>query len=159
MKRPAIVLTACLLSGSLASGQSVPFGEPRAKADRLSQPSLGDLMTFVQFRHIKLWIAGKARNWEALAYEAGQLQDSLARSALLYSNIPIELVLAMNKPLKDIGQAAKERNAALFQAGYRDLQAGCNACHQAAGIGFIRIQTPTSSPFTDQALGSGGKAR
>ena len=36
-------------------------------------PSLGDLMTMaVQPRHIKLGLAGRARNWTYLAYEAGE---------------------------------------------------------------------------------------
>jgi len=37
-------------------------------------PSLGDLMTMaVQPRHIKLGMAGKARNWEYAAYETSEL--------------------------------------------------------------------------------------
>jgi hypothetical protein len=32
-------------------------------------PRLGDIMNAVQSRHMKLWFAGKALNWELAAYE------------------------------------------------------------------------------------------
>jgi hypothetical protein len=37
-----------------------------------------------------------------------------------------------------------------FIHSYTDLTAACNACHRAGHVGFIRIQTLTSSPFSDE---------
>ena len=43
-------------------------------------PSFADLMTMaVQPRHIKLGIAGKARNWDYVAYEARELRNAFTR--------------------------------------------------------------------------------
>src|ERR1700733_293115 len=40
-------------------------------------PGLGELMTaFVQPRHIKLGLAGAARNWAYAAYELGELRET-----------------------------------------------------------------------------------
>ena len=38
-------------------------------------PRLGDIMNAVQSRHMKLWFAGKALNWELAAYELGQIES------------------------------------------------------------------------------------
>jgi hypothetical protein len=32
-------------------------------------PRLSDIMSAVQFRHLKLWAAGQKQNWELAAYE------------------------------------------------------------------------------------------
>src|ERR1700737_4195705 len=40
-------------------------------------PRLGDLMSAIQLRHMKLWFAGKALNWELAAYELRQLDTGL----------------------------------------------------------------------------------
>jgi len=40
-------------------------------------PALADIMTAVQWRHIKLWFAGKFRNWDLANYELRQIKVSL----------------------------------------------------------------------------------
>ena len=152
MKRFTVALLAMTTSATLGLAQDVPFGEPRIGADRLRQPTLSDLMTLVQVRHIKLWFAGKAQNWDLLQYEVRQIGDALSRSALLYSNIPVELVVETHKSVQKIGDAARDRNSAAFEAAYGEMKTACNSCHAAAGIAFIRVQPPTLFPFTDQAL-------
>jgi hypothetical protein len=34
-------------------------------------PGLGEIMTFTQMRHAKLWMAGEAENWELAALKRG----------------------------------------------------------------------------------------
>ena len=42
------------------------------------QPSMGDLMvTIVQPRHLKLGLAGQARNWDYADYDQHELEESL----------------------------------------------------------------------------------
>jgi hypothetical protein len=40
----------------------------------LYRPPLGDIMGKIQLRHIKLWFAGKARNWELATYEVNEIK-------------------------------------------------------------------------------------
>src|ERR1700744_99565 len=59
--------------------RAAPFAQARA-AQPDYHPSFGDLMTSaVQPRHIKLGIAGKARNWDYAAYEASELRNAFGR--------------------------------------------------------------------------------
>lgn len=157
LKPIAGALVATLLLGSLAQSQTTPFAEPLLGSSTGSpQLSLGNLMALIQARHIKLLYAGQAKAWPLVEYELNHVAADLRDSAMLYRMIPVELVTATDGPLLAIQEAAKSGDMAKFHAGYTALTGACNSCHQAGGVGFIRIQTPTASPFTDQDL-TGGK--
>jgi len=137
-----------------AFGDDVPFAAPHS--DR-TQPAadtyvstLSDIMGLTQSRHIKLWYAGRARNWNLATFEIGQIEETFGKAAMLYRNIPIELITSSEKPLELLRKAAATKDTALFAKAFADLNNSCNDCHRAAQVGFIKIQTPTSSPFTDQ---------
>ncbi|MGC2410896.1 MAG: hypothetical protein WA441_13110 [Methyloceanibacter sp.] len=115
-------------------------------------PSLGDIMGATQLRHVKLWFAGKLRNWELAAYEVGQIKASLEDAAQLYRGIPVTDVTLTAEPVQLIGDAIEAKDSAKFAKAFNDLTSACNACHQAIGRGFIVIQVPTASPFSDQAF-------
>ena len=38
-------------------------------------PGLGEIMTFQQMRHVKLWLAGQAGNWPLASYELDELNE------------------------------------------------------------------------------------
>jgi hypothetical protein len=42
-------------------------------------PALGDVMTAVQWRHIKLWFAGKLENWGLARHELRQIKPVLRK--------------------------------------------------------------------------------
>ncbi|MEZ5815872.1 MAG: hypothetical protein R3D44_02175 [Hyphomicrobiaceae bacterium] len=134
------------LVGAPTHAQNVPFATPPP----YKAASLGDIMGTIQTRHIKLWMAIEKGNWPLVGYEVGQMRGSLVRAATLYLKIPIELIEAGHQPLAAIEEAAKAKALDKSKQGYDKLTAACNACHEAAQIGFIRIQTPTSAPFGDQ---------
>ncbi len=152
--RLCLVLGLASVLGALPSlAQDSPFAEQPYQGTGNRQPmllALADLMSLAQDRHIKLWQAGKANHYALVTYEANKLSDSLYRAASLYSNIPVPLVKATDEALMRISAAADKRNGAEFQSAFRDLTIACNACHQAAGLAFVKIKTPTSSPFTNQ---------
>jgi len=54
------------------------------------------------------------------------------------------------QPLDALDRAIKNRDSARFTKAFSDLTVTCNACHEAAHVGFIRMQIPTTSPFSDQ---------
>jgi len=153
MKRSVLSLALALVAGTSARADDVPFAAPpRANSIPTSETvaSLGDIMGKIQSRHIKLWLAIQHKNWPLVDYEVGQTRDSFGNSVLLYRNIPVELILAVDKPLAVIQDAAKSKNAPMVKQGYADLTTACNSCHVAAQVGFITIQTPVTSPFSDQ---------
>lgn len=60
-------------------------------------------------------------------------------------------VVAVSAPLAAMKKVSKNGAAKSFAAGCEKL-ATCNACHQAANVGFIVIKTPTSSAFADETF-------
>jgi hypothetical protein len=40
----------------------------------------------------------------------------------------------------------------MFAKAYGDLTVACNGCHLGIGRGFIVMQVPSASPFTDQSF-------
>ena len=115
-------------------------------------PGLGDIMTSIQMRHIKLWFAGKSKNWDLAIYELERLRQSLEDAATLYTGIPAELVGATVDPIKAIDVAIKAKDGAEFVKGYGALTEACNGCHRGIGREFIVIQVPSTSPFGDQSF-------
>ena len=151
MKRFSI---GCLIAVFLlvpVMAEEVPFATPPSShsSDR-AVGTLANIMATVQLRHIKLWSAGKAKNWDVMNYEAQKLEDDFVTAAGYYGGLPIELVVRANAPLKRIMEAAKAKDYPAYAKAFDELTAGCNGCHAAGQVGFIRIQTPTSSPFSDQ---------
>ena len=106
----------------------------------------------IQLRHIKLWFAGKAGNWELATYEVEEIKTSLESAADLYRGIPVELVTNTADPIRAIREAIEAKDSVAFAKGYGEFTAACNGCHQGIGRSFIVIQKPTASPFTDQSF-------
>jgi copper resistance protein D len=126
--------------------------EPRSGA---YVPGLGEIMSLQQMRHAKLWLAGAARNWELADYELGELKEGFEAAASLYpahEGVPVGEMMAKltPAPLAAIGDAIQARNESDFRKSFDALTAACNACHQAANHGFIRIGRPRSPPFGNQ---------
>jgi hypothetical protein len=144
--------------GSARCDDVPPFAEPAAKSEA-SLLSLADVMGLTQWRHIKLWYAIKAKNWDLLDYELGTLAVTFERAAALYHNIPLEFVGAVMEPLAAMREAVSIKSNIKFEAGFARLTDACNACHRAAQVGFIVIQTPTYSPLSDQKFAPTQNAR
>jgi hypothetical protein len=154
-KMRSFALSAALtLVATTALGDEVPFATPPpaqlGQMDPSMLASLGDIMGATQLRHIKLWYAGKSGNWELVGYELDRIAESLRRAAVLYSNIPVEYVIAASKPLSEMRDAVATKDGKKFVRTYFELTQACNSCHAAGRVGFIRLQTPTSSPFSDE---------
>jgi len=133
----------------------VPFAQPAPSTNPHGESyavSLSDAMQLTQLRHIKLWLAGRNKNWPLANYELAQLKDTFDKAAMLYLNIPVEYIAAVEKPLGVLSDAVAAKDAAQFQRGFKALQAACNDCHKAADVGFIAIETPSASVFPDQSF-------
>ncbi|MBW7963917.1 hypothetical protein [Bradyrhizobium sp. BR 10261] len=114
-------------------------------------PRLGDIMSAAQTRHQKLWLAGKAQNWELSAYELRQLKASLVEAALLYSGIPVSNVTTLEPSLQATSDAIAAKDGRKFAKALGDLTEGCNACHRSMGRSFVVIKVPADpQPFANQ---------
>lgn len=120
------------------------------------QPSMGDLMvTIVQPRHLKLGLAGQARNWEYADYAQHELEESLEaveKHVPKWRSLDIAQLVAstVRQPLEEVEKAVKAKNAVAFDAAYRQLTEACNACHRSANLSAIVIKVPDASAFPNQ---------
>ena len=116
-------------------------------------PRLTAIMSAAQNQHLKLWVAGKAKNWELAAYELRQLTDSLAEAAVLYPGIPVSNVTTMEQPLLSIADAVMAGDSRRFAASMHKLTDGCNACHSSMDRGYVVMALPTRpSPPANQVF-------
>jgi hypothetical protein len=121
-------------------------------------PRLGDIMGAAQTRHQKLWLAGKAQNWELAAFELRQLKASLVEAAVFYSGIPIGNVATLEPSLQSMSDAIDAKDARKFAKGLGELTEGCNACHRSLNRSFVVIKVPSEQqPFANQQFAPAGK--
>ena len=115
-------------------------------------PRLGDIMNAIQFRHMKLWFAGKALNWELAAYELQQLDSGSDGSRDALSGYSGNNVTRMTEPSQSVADAIEAKDSRRFAQSRRRVHRRCNACHQSIGRGFIVMRVPTESPFDNQVF-------
>ena len=106
-------------------------------------PRLVETMNAAQQQHLKLWFAGKSKNWDLANFELRQLTDSLAEAAIFYPGIPVSNVTTMKDPLLSVADAISAGDSRKFALSMRALTEGCNACHTSLERGFIAIGIPT----------------
>jgi hypothetical protein len=126
-----------------------------AEEQDASRPTLSDLMTLTQLRHFKLWYAARLENWKLAAYELDQFETTIGRIVKLYptasSIAQANLIHEKTDPaMSDLRRAIHDRSSSRFEAAYVQISSACNQCHQATEVGFIVVQVPTKSPFSNQ---------
>jgi mono/diheme cytochrome c family protein len=145
--------------GVAATAQDASGTAPRNAGPSVYAPVTSDLMNdVIQPRHIKLWLAGKSRNWVYADYERHNIGGALARMAAAIPTYKgtanADLIAAFaTPPLADLDAAIKAKNETAFATAYRALTTGCNGCHQATGHEMVVIKVPDSDPFPDQDFG------
>ena len=162
MNKTLMIALAAGLAVAAAAQAQTPAPAPAAPQVDY-HPSFADLMTSaVQPRHIKLGIAGKARNWEYAAYEARELRNAfgrIGRTIPVFNKqaMPDMFASAILPAMDSIDAAIKAKNGAAFDAAYKEATASCNNCHMGLDHAYIVIHEPTASPYSDQSLtGAGG---
>jgi cytochrome c553 len=121
-------------------------------------PRLNDMMVATQLRHFKLWYAGIVQNWPLANYELTQIRDAITDTQRLFANKGGSKMSAMMTPPTDeLADAIKAKDEKKFASAFTRLTAACNACHEAAGFGFIKIRDPRlspleTSPFSDESF-------
>ena len=150
-ERP-ILIAAALFAALSSACRPPPAAESYA-------PGLGEIMTLQQMRHVKLWLAGEAGNWELAAYELkemGEGFDDVIRFHPTHEESPVApkdaIPRMMNGPLADLRASVDKKDPAAFGQAYDSLTKGCNDCHQATNFGFNRVQRPAANPYPNQVF-------
>jgi len=117
-------------------------------------PGLGELMSFNQLHHAKLWYAGSSGNWALARYQIDELQEQLDEIVSLSPTVPGSteplstlIPRIMTTPIVSVRSAIEARDPEAFPKAFDTLSAGCNACHQAANRGFNVIKRPTGTSW------------
>jgi len=115
------------------------------------------MMSATQMRHLKLWYAGRARNWPLADYEVDELGEGFADAMLFHpqhKSVPhplTELVPEFTaSPLAALRDAIARKNQGDFRRAYDALTSGCNGCHEASGFGFNVVVRPSHNPYSNQ---------
>jgi hypothetical protein len=95
-----------------------------------------------------LWYAGAVQNWPLASYELAQIRASIEDVQTLYQNDNARTMSTMMTPVTDeLDSAIKAKDGIKFQHAFIKLTSSCNSCHEASGIGFIKIRDPRLSPL------------
>jgi len=152
----AIAGLAAAMMTTIALAADRSGGDGQKPEPDVYQPVTSDLMNaFIQPRHIKLWLAGEAQNWEYAEYERHNIGGALRRLATAIPTYQGQstdsLITAFATPQLDaLETSIKAKDPAAFKTAYEGLTAGCNQCHQATGHGMVILKTPTADSFPDQ---------
>ena len=143
---------------SLASPAAAQVLSPRDDKGRPPYtPGLGEIMTLQQMRHLKLWFAGQARNWELAAYQLDELKEGfedVAKYFPIKDDVPLAMMVAAiaDKEVPALEKAIAEHDPKGFAAAFDTLTQACNGCHQAGKHGFIVIRRPAENPYANQVF-------
>jgi hypothetical protein len=122
-------------------------------------PGLGEIMSLQQMRHVKLWFAGQAENWDLAAYEVDELGegfDDIVKFHPTHKDSPVApkdaIPRMVTQPMADLRAVVDRKDSRAFAAAYDALTESCNNCHQATNFGFNRVQRPASNPYPNQVF-------
>ena len=158
--RPVFVCMLVTLSSLLgaACGQPASVASSAAVLEPYV-PGLGEMMSLQQMRHVKLWFAGKADNWDLAAYEIDELGegfDDVVKFHPTHKDSPVApkdaIPRMVAEPLKELRAAIDNKDSHAFEQAYDALTAACNNCHQATNFGFNRVQRPAMNPYPNQVF-------
>lgn len=147
--------TATVAAFALAAGISYSVFAAEAQPEAYI-PGMGEIMGATQMRHVKLWFAGEAGNWDLAQYELDELKEGFDDAVTYHpefkkgARIAEILPRLVNAPLGALGDAVKAKDKAKFVQAFDRLTDGCNSCHAEAGQGFIRIKRPAAETYSNQ---------
>jgi len=153
----AVVAVCGWSSGACGGPSRAAAGGSSRVAPEPYVPGLGELMSLQQMRHVKLWFAGRAENWELATYELDELGegfDDIVKFHPTHKDSPVApkdaIPRMITEPLKQLRTAVDHKDAQIFPQAYAALTDACNNCHQATNFGFNAVQVPATNPYPSQ---------
>ena len=121
------------------------------------EPELASYMAELQHLTHKLDLSILAENPELAGFyrhEVAEVAEQVEETFPEYDREPVAaLVRSLLLPrIRALRAPIHEARWADARSGLTDLIAGCNACHAAAGHGFIRVEVTGENPF-NQSFG------
>ena len=126
----------------LIMGSSLPAQAQEQKPEGAQEhyvPRLNTLMMVTQLGHFKLWYAGAVQNWALANYELTQIRANIVDARKLHPDNSKSDMSTMTPPTDELDDAIKAKDSAKFVKAFSKLTAACNSCHEATGVGFIKI--------------------
>jgi hypothetical protein len=143
----------------LALAMSFPVAAAEKQSEQSSgsqqqtyTPSLAFVMGLIQLSHFKLWLAGNLRNWPLAEYELSRMRAGLLDCRVLFPNVPVADTSAMSQSAEEFSDAIRTKDGGKFDAAFERFTAECNSCHKGAGLEFIKIRVPATSPIMTSPL-------
>lgn len=133
--------------------------EPQSSSD--SQPEQYDAeeavpliyhMSFLQQYSHKLYLSGKAKNWELAdiySHEIEEISEMIAEGNFMHDEVNLSRLMdSMLLPqIEEMEDAIDSENSKQFEAQFSTLIQTCNQCHQASDYGAVNISIPDNNPF------------
>lgn len=148
-----ITIAGCTKQDS--SGLQAEIDKLKTKIDEL-KPGLGEIMGVIQLHHAKLYYSGVNQNWDLANYQLDEIKEGINQGIELYEHFKDvkvslkDLSHVTDKSLAELEDSIKKKNKIQFLKGFNNLTQACNQCHRSADKGFIVIQIPKSSMFSNQ---------
>jgi hypothetical protein len=154
LKHGSAGLFAALLMLTPVMADDVLYATPPSTrtATEAAVGTLANIMLNMQLRHIKVWSAGKAKNWELVKYEAEKLKADFDAATGFYRGLPVDDIVAAAKPLNVLIDAATRKDDALYSRSFTELTNACNSCHAAGQVGIVHIRVPRTPQFDNQTF-------
>jgi len=154
-----LVLAGVALCSAVATSHRA--GRLEARVALLEQPKLyplGEQMGYLQRYVEKLYFAGQARNWELADFyagEVGETADDIVGARVVKEGVEVSKLMAAILPPAEraVEDAVLAKDPPSFRTSYAALVNACNACHQAAKHGFMKITIPERPSVTNQSFG------
>ena len=151
MNRRSVVIISAL-------AMSFPVAAAEKQSDQLGSqqqtytPSLAVVMGLIQVSHFKLWLAGNLRNWPLAEYQLSQMRAALHDCRVLFPDVAVADTSAISRSADEFRDAIGTKDGIKFDAAFEKFTAECNNCHKGAGLQFIKIRVPATSPIMTSPL-------
>lgn len=116
-------------------------------------PDKSHAMTDVAMQFSNCWFAGEHENWPLADFFYSETKSHLAWAVRIIPkrkdnagkeiDLPAILQSLENSPLKQLGEAIKQKDKTAFEKAYKFTLDGCYSCHKAADKPYLRPQIPT----------------
>ncbi len=112
----------------------------------------GDVMTEVGRRFEQAGRAVSANRWELADYDVGEIRE-IFEGDLQTARTPADVHADLRALARSVGalpddlqRAVASRDLHVFQSAFARAATACNACHVAAGKGYIEVPTVIGTP-------------
>jgi hypothetical protein len=97
-------------------------------------------------------LAGNLRNWPLAEYQLSQMRATLHDCRVLFPNVAVADTSAISRSAEEFRDAIRTKDGVKFDAAFQKFTAECNNCHKGAGLEFIKIRVPVTSPIMTSPL-------